>query len=90
MSTYIYARTSTNEQNVNQQAEYLASKHKHDFIVTEQFTGTTTDRPKFNKLLAQLVKGDRLIVREVSRIGRSTSEVLDTGSSIQNGARLVT
>ena len=83
MSTYIYARTSTNEQNVNQQAEYLASKHKHDFIVTEQFTGTTTDRPKFNKLLAQLVKGDRLIVREVSRIGRSTSEVLDIAEQLK-------
>jgi DNA invertase Pin-like site-specific DNA recombinase len=83
MSTYIYCRTSTNEQNVNQQAEYLANKHHHDYIVTEQFTGTTTDRPKFNKLINQLTNGDRLIVREVSRIGRNTSEVLEVAKQLK-------
>ena len=83
MSTYIYCRTSTDQQNVKQQAEYLADKHQSDFIITEQFTGTTTDRPKFNKLLAQLSKGDRLIVREVSRIGRNTSEVLEVAEQLK-------
>ncbi|MDT4879815.1 DNA-invertase hin [compost metagenome] len=42
----------------------------------ENFTGTTTDRPKFKKLLADLKEGDSLIVREVSRLGRSSVEVL--------------
>ena len=90
MSTYIYSRTSTNEQNVNQQAEYLAEKHIHDFSVTEQFTGTTTERPKFQKLINQLTNGDKLIVREVSRIGRNTSEVLEIATRLKSkGVKLI-
>ena len=76
MTTYIYARVSTEDQNSEQQAAFLADKHKHDFIVEEKFTGTTTDRPRFQKLLNSLKSGDTLIVREVSRIGRKTQEVL--------------
>lgn len=83
MTTYIYSRTSTTEQNVNQQSQYLAEKHPHDFIIAEQFTGTTTDRPKFQKLLKSLSSGDKLIVREVSRIGRTTSEVLQVTDELK-------
>jgi len=90
MSTYIYARTSTNEQNVSQQAHYLANKHTHDYSVTEQFTGSTTDRPKFNKLINQLTNGDSLIVREVSRIGRNTAEVLEVAAQLKSkGVKLI-
>lgn len=84
MKTYIYARTSTQDQNVEQQASYLAEKHHHDFIVSEQFTGTTTDRPKFQSLLKSLSNGDKLVVREVSRIGRTTSEVLKVADDLKS------
>lgn len=76
MTNYIYARTSTQNQNVQQQADVLSDKYSHDFIVTEKFTGTTIERPKFQKLLKKLTTGDQLIVREVSRIGRNAAEVL--------------
>jgi DNA invertase Pin-like site-specific DNA recombinase len=75
MSIYTYARVSTKDQNVAQQLQEL-SKYNPDFQVSETFTGTTTDRPKFSKLLSDLKKGDTLVVREVSRLGRKTAEVL--------------
>lgn len=83
MTSYIYARTSTQEQNVQQQADVLSEKYPHDFIVTEKFTGTTTDRPKFQQLLKKLKSGDQLIVREVSRIGRNAAEVLAISEDLQ-------
>ena len=80
---YIYARVSTSEQNVEQQAQYLAERYEHDAIVTETFTGTTTERPKFQNLLKNLKDGDTLIVYHVSRLGRKTSEVLETVELLQ-------
>ncbi|KKK92103.1 hypothetical protein LCGC14_2706290, partial [marine sediment metagenome] len=38
----------TRDQNVDQQMREL-EKYAPDFSVTERFTGTTTDRPKFSK-----------------------------------------
>lgn len=80
---YIYARVSTDIQNVEQQAQYLAQRYEHDAIVTEVFTGTTTDRPKFNKLMQNFESGDTLIVYHVSRLGRRTTEVLDVVEVLQ-------
>jgi DNA invertase Pin-like site-specific DNA recombinase len=81
---YIYARVSTEDQNVKQQADYLADKYEHDSVVQEKFTGTTTDRPKFQQLLKQLKHGDALIVYHVSRLGRKTSEVLEVVEQLQD------
>jgi DNA invertase Pin-like site-specific DNA recombinase len=75
MSIYTYARVSTKDQNLTQQLNELA-KYKPDYEVSETFTGITTDRPKFQKLLSDLKKGDTLVVREVSRLGRKTAEVM--------------
>lgn len=76
MATYIYARVSTNEQDPEAQADFLKTKYAYDHVVEDVFTGTTTERPRFKKLLAELEEGDTLIVREVSRLGRSSLEVL--------------
>ena len=89
MSIYAYARVSTRDQNVVQQLQELA-KYNPDFQVSETFTGTTTDRPKFQKLLSDLKKGDTLIVREVSRLGRKTAEVLMLVDSLKDkGVKLI-
>jgi len=76
MTDYIYARTSTKEQNVQQQSKFLADKYPGALKVEENFTGITTNRPGFQNLLKLLSGGDKLIVREISRIGRTTTEVL--------------
>jgi DNA invertase Pin-like site-specific DNA recombinase len=89
MSIYAYARVSTKEQNLAQQLQEL-DKYNPDFQVSETFTGTTTDRPKFQKLLSDLKKGDTLVVREVSRLGRKTAEVLMLVDSFKDkGVKLV-
>ncbi len=81
---YIYSRVSTSDQNVQQQSEFLAQRYEHDAVVEEVFTGTTTDRPKFTKLIQQLNRGDTLIVYHVSRLGRNTSEVLQTAEQLKD------
>ena len=40
----------------------------------DTFTGTTTDRPEFDKLLACLNSGDTLVVTKLDRIARSATE----------------
>jgi len=90
MTTYIYTRVSTEDQNVQQQSDYLSAKHHHDFIVSEKFTGTTLDRPRFDQLIKQLKNGDTLIVREVSRLGRNAAEVLTLCENLKDrGIRLL-
>jgi len=91
MTTYLYSRVSTQEQDVEAQAIYLSSKYPTaDYEITESFTGTTTDRPKFLKLLSDLSTGDTLIVREVSRIGRETTEVLEVAKNLkEHGIHLI-
>jgi len=89
MSVYVYARVSTEDQNVEQQVAVL-EKYQPDYIVTEKFTGKTIDRPKFIQLISKLKAGDALVVREVSRLGRKTSEVLTLAETLQDrGVKLV-
>ncbi len=59
---YGYARVSTTDQKLANQIELLklAGAEK---IFQEKFTGTTTERPEFQKLLRVLKTGDTLIVR---------------------------
>jgi len=90
MTIYIYSRVSTVDQNSAQQAQYLSGKYPNDIIIEETFTGTTTNRPKFQKLLGSLSRGDTLIVKEVSRIGRNTAEVLEVAEALKaNGVHLI-
>lgn len=83
MTTYIYARVSTDAQDPEAQADFLKARYPHGEVVEEHFTGTTTDRPKFKKLLACLQAGDWLIVREVSRLGRNSLEVLTLAKELK-------
>ena len=46
-------------------------------IVSETFTGTKTNRPKFEKLINSLVEGDTLIVTKLDRFSRSASKGMD-------------
>ena len=80
---YIYARTSTKEQNVQQQIDYLQGKYKVDYVYSDQQTGKTLERPAFFKLKSSVKEGDSIVVQDLSRIGRNTAEVLDFVESMQ-------
>ncbi|WP_455390505.1 recombinase family protein, partial [Lactiplantibacillus pentosus] len=72
---YGYARVSTTDQKLANQIELLklAGAEK---IFQEKFTGTTTERPEFQKLLRALKTGDTLIVTKLDRFARNTREAL--------------
>jgi len=48
-----------------------------DEILTEKFTGTTTQRPVFDALVTQLTAGDTLVVTKLDRLARNTREGID-------------
>jgi len=73
---YGYARVSTTDQKLENQLETLKIAGA-DKIYQEKFTGTTTERPEFSKLLQQLNPDDTLIVTKLDRFARNTREALD-------------
>ena len=77
MTTYGYARVSTIAQDLASQKEQLlqAGVTKSN-IYSEKFTGTTTDRPQFKKLLETLKSGDTLVITKLDRLARNTKEAL--------------
>lgn len=73
---YGYARVSTPDQKLENQIERLKNSGA-EIIYQEKFTGTTTERPEFNKLLNELKANDTLIVTKLDRFARNTREALD-------------
>lgn len=71
-----YARVSTNDQKLETQIELLKSAGA-EAIYQEKFTGTTTDRPEFTKLIHLLQRDDCLIVTKSDRFARNTREALE-------------
>ena len=81
---YGYARVSTKGQakdgnSLESQIELL-KKNGAEKIYSDNFTGTKTDRPEFNKLLYVLKEGDTLIVTKLDRFARSMTQ----GSELVN------
>lgn len=76
MARYIYARTSTKEQNVNQQAELLSLAYPDAVVVKEQGSATNMNRPVLEQLLDSLQPKDDLIIYDLSRLSRDTSDFL--------------
>lgn len=78
MTMYGYARVSTTSQNLGDQKQQLKNfgvENKN--IYAEKITGTTTDRPVFNQLLAILKEDDMLVITKLDRLARNTREALD-------------
>lgn len=75
---YGYCRVSTKGQTDNnsleQQEGIILEKYEGAKIIKESYTGTTTDRPKFNKLIEDLKKNDILVVSKLDRLARNTVE----------------
>lgn len=71
-----YARVSTVDQNLDRQVQAL-QEAGCEKIYQEKVTGTKIDRPELQKLLAELEAGDTVIVKELTRVSRSTSDMLN-------------
>ena len=82
MSTYGYIRVSTDRQDLtNQKHEILAYANNEEMSNVNFIEETISSRVKFEKrdisnLILKMQEGDILLVTELSRIGRSTMEVM--------------
>ncbi len=90
---YGYGRVSTKgqEQNGNSLEDQRAKLEEAgcDEIVLEAYTGTKMDRPKFNKLLEKLDKGDTLVVCKLDRFARTAREGLEVVETLmERGVRV--
>ena len=80
--TLAYLRASTDKQEVNnQKLEILEYARLHqlnvdDFIQITISSRKTTKQRRIDELLEKLNEGDTLIATELSRLGRSTAEVI--------------
>lgn len=73
-----FARVSGLSQDLAQQKEQLVKNGvDEDNIYAEKFTGTTEQRPKWQKLNKQLRKDDEVVFTKVDRIGRSVKVAVD-------------
>lgn len=80
--TIAYLRVSTNDQDLNNQKfeilKYCQSNDIHisTFIEIEISSRKTIQKRRITELMEGLNSGDRVVVSELSRLGRSTVEVL--------------
>lgn len=72
---YGYARVSTESQSLSTQLQLL-KQVRVDEIFQEKYTGTTTKRPEFARLLAIVQPNDVIIVTKLDRFARNTGEAL--------------
>jgi len=78
---YGYARVSTVNQDLESQIQALKSE-SCDVIYSEKFTGTKSDRPKFQKVLSELKENDTLVVTKLDRLARNTKEGIEIIESL--------
>ncbi|MFT8313258.1 MAG: recombinase family protein [Clostridium sp.] len=70
-----YCRVSTIEQNLERQI--IAVKEAGaEKIYEEKLSGKNTNRPELQKMLTELQAGDIVIVKELTRVSRSTLDML--------------
>jgi len=85
---YGYARVSTADQNLARQIKHLQDAGC-ERIFQEKVTGAHTDRPELNAMLSALEPGDVVIVSDLTRISRSTSDLFSLVDTIKaKGAAL--
>lgn len=70
-----YARVSTEQQNLDRQLDML-QRYGVDYLYNEKMTGTKRNRPELEKLLERLTEGDTIVVESLSRLGRSTKDLI--------------
>ena len=72
---YGYARVSTAQQDYATQIDDL-KRAGATKIYKDKYTGTTANRPEFDKLMDKLQNGDTLIITKLDRLARNTQDAL--------------
>ena len=74
MSVYGYCRISTKKQSIERQIRNIKAKYDDAVLVEEAYSGTTTNRPAWNKLYKKVKSGDTIVFDSVSRMSRNADE----------------
>lgn len=69
-----YARVSTVEQNLDRQLEALKNAGCEK-IYSDKLTGANLERPQLQKMFDELKEGDTIIITDLTRFSRSTTDL---------------
>ncbi|MEW5594745.1 recombinase family protein [Peribacillus frigoritolerans] len=92
MNTVGYIRVNSEGQNIARQKKSLKEAGCTDFFI-EKISGASMDRPELQRMLEELEEGDIVIIHEISRLSRSTKDLLTIVEMIQRkgvGLRSIT
>lgn len=71
---YGYCRISTRKQSIERQVRNIKAFNSDAIIIQEEYTGTSTSRPEWNKLYRKLKAQNTVIFDSVSRMSRNADE----------------
>lgn len=71
---YIYCRCSTQHQNIQRQIRNCKEVYPDGMVIEESYTGTSMNRPQWNKLMKLTRQGDIICFDSVSRMSRTSEE----------------
>ncbi|PGT55864.1 resolvase [Priestia megaterium] len=77
-----YARVSTTDQSLDIQVDKL-NEYGVDKIFKEKYTGGTAERAELQKALEYLREGDTLVVYKIDRLARSTFDLQNIVTGLQ-------
>lgn len=78
-----YARVSTEDQNLDRQIDSLKGEGC-EIIFQEKITGTKKDREELDELFKQIRQGDTIVISDLTRLSRSTKDLIDLSEKIRN------
>lgn len=74
---YIYVRVSTKQQSTLGQRNTLVSNYpNHDQVFEDHASGKDLNRVDFERMSDLLISGDKVVIYDISRLGRSTQDLL--------------
>ncbi len=89
MANVAYVRVSTQEQHTDRQEVALKDFNIEKYF-TEKISGKNADRPELKKLLEYVREGDTLYIESISRLARSTKDLLNIVEQLKaKGVELV-
>ena len=74
MAIYGYCRVSTKQQSIERQIRNIQAEFPEAKLYQEAYTGTTSERKEWKKLLKVLRSGDTIVFDSVSRMSRNAED----------------
>lgn len=84
MKIYGYCRISTPHQSIDRQIRNIESAFPDAIVIREVYTGTSQDRPEWNKLLKVLKPKSTIVFDSVSRMSRNAKEGFEEYQELYN------